>query len=73
MLFSTVEIKLKTENVAEIDEVFVALTPSPGANNSQVVIWEGVSEGLFLETSPLASSRLLVMIPFCSFFFKRMF
>ena len=34
-------------------EVMVAPTPSPEATNFQVVMWEGVDEGLYLESAPL--------------------
>ena len=37
--------------------VVVAPTPSPEATNSQVVIGEGVDEGLCLESAPLGFSK----------------
>ena len=38
-------------------EVLVAPTPSPEATNSQVVMGEGVDEGLCLESAPLGFSE----------------
>jgi hypothetical protein len=38
-------------------EVMVAPTPSPEATNSQVVMGEGVDEGLYLESAPLGFSE----------------
>ena len=68
-MFNKVEIRVQTANVAEINEkidrasgqaggrVVVAPAPAPEATNSQVVMGEGVDEGLFFEAAPRGFSE----------------
>ena len=81
-MFNKVEIGVQTANVAEINEkkidrasgqagscVLVAPTPSPEATNSQVVMGEGVDEGLYLESAPLVICPSVAELCFAIFLF----